>query len=229
LIHQTIARPNYEIIVVNYGGENEQSTQALLAEIDSKIRYIYTCEKGIWCNAAAKNIGAKAALADIICFLNPDGLFEEHFLEKILEMYADYKGRVLIQSRRYDLNADITARIMSGAYNDKLWQLFFTKECALHSNRAEGDCQCFPKSVFFKIGGYDEDFKGWGFDDSDFAQRMTAYGLQKVWLDHEQIHLLHLHHKRDLVMLEQNRALRRERKGVIVRNQGREWGKVKPC
>jgi glycosyltransferase involved in cell wall biosynthesis len=227
LVEQTLPRSSYEIILINYGGDDEEKTKNLVRNIDPKINYIYTHEKGIWCNARARNIGVRAAKSDLICFLNPDGLFDENLLEEILRIHRLHSRGVLIQGRRYDLTAEYTNRVLKGNFDSDLKHIFKTFQGKLHGDAAEGDCQSFPKQTFLDIGGYDEDYSGWGADDNDFADRIVEYGLPKVWIDHRQCQLLHLYHARSYKNIDRNRRIYNKRKGKIIRNEGREWGQLK--
>jgi glycosyltransferase involved in cell wall biosynthesis len=86
------------------------------------------------------------------------------------------------------------------------------------------------KRDFFDIGGYDEDFTGVCFDDDDFTERLVAHGCEYKVSDAA---LVHLHHPRlrygDSTVKarwDKNKAMYEARKGVVLRNEGREWGKL---
>lgn len=227
LIDQTLPKNLYEIIIVNYGGENDEKTRQLVEFIDPDIRYIYTHEKGIWCNAKARNIGVLAAKSKLICFVNPDGLFGQNLLKEILKIHESYPKGALVQGRRYDLTTELTKNILNGKFDADLRSIFQMAQYRLHRISAEGDCQSFPKETYIAIGGYDEDYNGWGADDNDFSERIVRFGLPKVWLNHNKCRLLHLHHRRDYTNKHQNKQLFFKRKGQIIRNVGKEWGQIR--
>ncbi len=81
---------------------------------------------------------------------------------------------------------------------------------------------------FFAIGGYDEDFTGIAYDDNDLVQRLTMHGCSYV---HTEAKTVHLFHPRCWVGREVdpgflfNKNLFLMKKGAVVRNINREWGK----
>jgi hypothetical protein len=83
------------------------------------------------------------------------------------------------------------------------------------------------RKEFVDIGGYDEDFIGTDFDDTDFVERLVADGCHYVETEAQTIHLWHPRLPMDpkrKPRYEYNQRLYMERKGIIVRNIGRDWG-----
>ncbi len=83
------------------------------------------------------------------------------------------------------------------------------------------------KKVFMEIGGYDEDFTGTDYDDSDLMGRLENYGCT---YSETEASVIHLWHPR-LVMsgdriprFEHNKKLYEDRLGIIHRNVGKKWG-----
>lgn len=83
---------------------------------------------------------------------------------------------------------------------------------------------------FFAIGGYDEDFTGFAFDDNDLVDRLLLNGGRLCLTQAQTIHLYHYRHDTDYEDSPQylyNENLYQQRSYQIVRNQGRAWGKIK--
>jgi hypothetical protein len=90
---------------------------------------------------------------------------------------------------------------------------------------------------FLMLGGYDESFQGWGFEDFDLVIRARRLGLvPKV---HHQRHALALQHElEERVRFMQNKDLRSQsqanaarsqaqfKAGIFIANQGRPWGQA---
>lgn len=97
-------------------------------------------------------------------------------------------------------------------------------------------CTIYHKKEIEAIGGFDEDMVGYLYEDRDFVDRMILNGCGlKVLENHLSIHLYHMKgFGGRLGMTQQayreqmafNTKLYEERKGIIVRNQGKEWGKL---
>ena len=75
------------------------------------------------------------------------------------------------------------------------------------SSKFRGCNVSFWKNDFIKINGYNEAFKGWGFEDSELVQRFHNIGINSKRLKHTAIvyHLYHKEQPRD--RLNQNKAL----------------------
>jgi glycosyltransferase involved in cell wall biosynthesis len=101
-------------------------------------------------------------------------------------------------------------------------------------NRLNGKfpfCMGVPSDIYFNIGGYDEDFTGYCFDDADFSDRL------QLLLDFEEVDIdvVHLWNARgaknrgdrrlnDGKAWYFNKRLYEERRGKIIRNENKTWG-----
>jgi glycosyltransferase involved in cell wall biosynthesis len=90
----------------------------------------------------------------------------------------------------------------------------------------------FQYSAFVEIGGYDEDFVGYAYEDNDLVGRFLDHGFRFAPVPARIVHLYHGRiHGHDIAdkwapgRFETNMELYKSRKGTIVRNAGREWGK----
>jgi len=87
------------------------------------------------------------------------------------------------------------------------------------------------KEDYMAIGGYDEDLTGYAFDDNDFVDRITANGCEYYYTDAQIVHLYHgatcdsMPQPQNKAWLH-NQSIYLKKKGTIVRNQNREWGKL---
>ena len=59
-------------------------------------------------------------------------------------------------------------------------------------------CQCGHIDQWNKVGGFDEDFVGWGSEDYDLYTRMQGSRAKIKWLGEtvESINLFHQHHEK---------------------------------
>jgi GT2 family glycosyltransferase len=85
------------------------------------------------------------------------------------------------------------------------------------------------KNEIMAIGGFDEDFTGYAGEDNDFIDRLKGKGLIHFRTDASAIHLYHggsgdgnCHYENPAWV--HNWNLLQSRKGILVRNVGREWG-----
>lgn len=85
------------------------------------------------------------------------------------------------------------------------------------------------KDEFFTIGGYDEDFTGFSYDDNDLMSRLEKNGCSICLTQAQTIHLYHPRHSEECWNTPQtiyNANLYRERSERIIRNLGRRWGRL---
>lgn len=94
---------------------------------------------------------------------------------------------------------------------------------------------CAPMEAFRKLGGYDEDFKTYGYVDADMHNRLMKSGLAQYF--DQNCRPIHLWHPKPQVYTDtedkkrfrNNTILYNKKRGEgIVRNEGVEWGEGDP-
>lgn len=88
-------------------------------------------------------------------------------------------------------------------------------------------CWGMPKAIYEEIGGYDEEFTGFCFDDNDFSDR--ALSLTKfVEIKSSATHLWHSKERNDPSITNEawlyNKKLYESKKGILKRNTEGDWG-----
>lgn len=91
-------------------------------------------------------------------------------------------------------------------------------------------CFGIPKNIYYEIGGYDEDFIGYSYEDADFSDRV----LSLIPFKEINATVVHLWNPRGIqnrgdpkinnTTYKLNQKLYNSKKGIIIRNEGREWG-----
>lgn len=88
-------------------------------------------------------------------------------------------------------------------------------------------CQAVDRKTVVDMGGFDEDFKDYGYEDDDFSRRLCRLCVNFVYLDTVLIH--HQWHESiaaNYEAMQRSKALFEKKKfDNVVRNVGREWGK----
>ncbi len=85
------------------------------------------------------------------------------------------------------------------------------------------------RNEFFAVGGYDEDFIGFAYDDDDFVSRLLKNGCDYCLTQAKTIHLYHPRHDNDHIQSPEylyNQHLYLSKKNTLVRNLDREWGVI---
>ncbi|WP_254602855.1 galactosyltransferase-related protein [Sphingomonas bacterium] len=165
------------------------------------VRQIMMDDRGL-ALAAARNAAAQAATSDKIAFLDIDCIPAPDFV-------ADYtslldRGEALLMGEMLYLPA--------GATQDGIDYDRFAGTAVLHSERAGppddmiGECsdyRCFwslnfamHRAAFDRVGGFDERYRGYGGEDTDFGRVVSISGLPIRWcrgaLAYHQYHPHHM-------------------------------------
>ncbi|MGC9195591.1 MAG: glycosyltransferase family 2 protein [Syntrophobacteraceae bacterium] len=154
-----------EIIVIDNGSSVE--TAQYLRGLDW-VRVISN-QKNLGC-AAAWNQGLDAAGCEWVLFLNNDVVVSANWVEGMVE-FADEKGVAIVSP---------AIREGLGDYDMDDYAKDFVARMKLHSRMGVADGICFlvKKSVFEKIGRFDENFHIGQFEDADFFRRAALAGFR---------------------------------------------------
>jgi predicted glycosyltransferase involved in capsule biosynthesis len=134
--------------------------------------------------AASFNYGRSVATGKVLCFYDVDALIEPKYLkmaqDEILNGVADHV---------YPFSGSFR-NIKKEAFGNILNPVDFDKIKNLNSDLVEwasdtspGGCNMISKEAFDKIKGYDINFIGWGFEDTDFYERSTRNNRVKYLKD----------------------------------------------
>lgn len=196
-----------EVIVTDDG--SDQSTIEVIKRFQSKLDIKYVWHKDVgFTAAAARNNGVRIARNDFIILLDVD-MFPSTDLVKNYVKYHHITNRaVLIGPRKYidinKLSADeilkrtdiestfkeiltnnLVAGKVKGAHSVD-WRLdVFEKTDNLKNEKipyrvfASGNV-AFSKSCFTRVGGFEERFVSWGFEDTELGFRFYNHGLYMI-------------------------------------------------
>ncbi len=166
LLKQNFSKEDFEIIVVDYGGED--NTKEMLNKFkDKRIKYIYVAEKGVWNLPRARNIGIRISEGRLTICVDGDMLLEKNVLKKIYIDFNDRSKTVLYQIHRRDImpNGEIKLRPpvpFPGSF--------------------PGCFQASARENWFKVRGFDERMTGYGYEDGDLVIRMARAGVPQYWM-----------------------------------------------
>ena len=228
----------FEVIVLNDGFHDD--TEKLCKEYSDRlnIRYIFTGKRNsknnlLWrCPGFCLNIGVREAYAEHLILTNAEIFHLDKFaVKKTIEVLKS-KIKVLVKPKGKDDQKN-TFLAHVNATKGKISSTF-------DLNRVEGLNTEMPfflginKSDYLCIGGYDEDFIGWAYDDTDFILRLRKYGCRFVGIDSTIVHLYHPRHNiKDpkiwsKYLHNKNLYEHKDREGVIYSNTSHTWGQLNP-
>lgn len=223
---------SYEVIVLNDGTPDGTEELCLSYQRHLPIKYVFTGQRNLKGEykyrvpGFALNIGAQIAsgkvliiscaemfhLNDTVSYLVPPVLMDQKILATSIGM-DDQDGSFLdyVESNSGDFDYE--------AFLNNYPRLNTTLPFLMAVKRTE----------FFAIGGYDEDFTGFSYDDNDLMSRLEKNGCSLCLTQAQTIHLYHHRHSNDLwnsPETKYNANLFRERSDRVIRNLGRKWGRI---
>lgn len=155
-----------EFVVLNYGdkgGLHEwMMTDPLVSEEIKTGRIVYVrSPQPYFRMAPAKNMAHRLASGDVVCNLDADNFTGPGFARALANLFQQ------------DMNIIINpSNSISRAYSTEE-RGFFGKVALSRKN-------------FYRLGGYSESFKGWGFEDTNLTQRARLLGMRYVRFEDDQ-------------------------------------------
>lgn len=200
-----------EVIIADDGSTD--STRIVIQEFSSRapfpVIHIWHPDQGFRL-AKIRNEAAVESRGGYIIQIDGDIIMGRHFIEDHITMSRPntilYGSRTIL-SEQFSLNNDLTnlnfltvnrlgnrnimnslrcitvAKLMADTYKNN-YSIYDGRGCNMS----------FYKEDFFAVGGYDENFEGWGLEDTDLNLRFYNYGCKKRMLKFAAV-AFHLYHK----------------------------------
>lgn len=167
---------NWEAIIINDGSPDDLENIALeFVDSDQRFKYLKKNNGGL---ATARNLGVKVSRGEYILPLDSDNLIRPDFTKKALEVFQQKKNIGVVYS---DAN-------FFGSKTG-LWEVGeFSKYKLLDENYIDA-CAVIKKSLFDKVGGYDENLPYQGHEDWELwlkvlSTNFSFYYLREIGFDY---------------------------------------------
>lgn len=165
LQQQTLSPETYEIVVVDDGSTDE--TPEVIRRAGGRVRGIRPgANRG---RSAARNAGVAQARGDLIVFVDSDVVVRPDFLSWHLQMHQRHGAGilsrgpvVLVPNVRSAAGARVPRVAASPAYLD-------TANAGVERDALQ------------RVGGFDEGFPGYGWEDVDLGMRLKRLGVRRVF------------------------------------------------
>jgi hypothetical protein len=138
-------------------------------------------------SAAINRAAASAGEWDVAVIIDSDIIIEPENLGPAIDLALASGVMVMPFDVRRDLSDDGTARLMSGDGRRSTWAKFVRVEY----RRMLSACVVVSRGLWDATGGFDEKFRGWGFEDNAFAAVCETIGGPLVRLPGDLWHLYH--------------------------------------
>ncbi len=184
-----------EIIIADDGSGDDtaEMIQHLSAMFTSPLLHIWQKNKGFRA-AKIRNKAIAKSSGDYIILLDGDCIVNKHFVSDHLSLAEEgcfIQGkRVLVNKRavasftHQDANsfARLCKMVLNGRLSNVHHIIYFPFPLSFKSRQLKGIKSCnmgFFKKDVLAVNGFNENFVGWGNEDSDLACRLFHYGLIK--------------------------------------------------
>lgn len=167
LLDQTAAPESYEIVIVDDGSTDDtrEMVERLRTESPSW-QYHYQENRG---RSHARNVGIDIAKGELVMFIDSDVVVVPTFLETHLALHDAHRGKKVfvqglsVNTDRFEdpLATPVKASDFSAAF-------FATNNVSL------------PKAFLVEVGGFDENFTEYGWEDLELGIRLKAIGVDIV-------------------------------------------------
>lgn len=221
-----------EVIIIDLGSRTDLTQELSKYKF---VKYIYVNYFETYSKSWALNIAFKKSQFDWLFLLDVDCLFLEGFLKFFLSYLNPSDINTFYSFTVKSLNEEITKLILEkryiskdikkilSVYYDKIYTLIGVGNIIIH------------RDMFLKLKGYDENFIGWGREDSDFYNRILTAGYKENKISsNPEFSLYHLFHSRDTVsycnslILVQNDFIEKNNKlnKIYKVNNDSDWGEI---
>ena len=187
----------YEIIVINDGKEDETKDICDSFKDKLNIQYIFSGQRNkddlkLRVPGFAFNIGAKKANGEFLILMSPEiFLLDNHTILKISNILETNATAMVITNGKDDREGwERPAGFLEHLEkNDGNYKNFRNFKIMNSLNTKLPFFIGISRQNFLDIGGFDEDFTGYCFDDNDLVTRLEAFGCYYVQIDSTIIHL----------------------------------------
>lgn len=186
LTRQTVGRDGFEVIVVDDASVQDVRAVVRRHEAGLRLRYVrHDVNRG---RSAARNSGVAAARGDRLLLMDADSLAAPDLVERHLRLPGDTGPEVVFGRRiepswgtfatlRQAIPAEAGLLPMEGDHRDlpqsdagvfdvyrrTAWMFGFTHNLSL------------SRELYLRVGGFDESFVQWGYEDTDFTYRIYRH------------------------------------------------------
>ena len=149
----------------------QSSTSEIAHRIPQWVRYVFNESHADYNRAAAFNAGVQQARGKIIILHDNDMLVPAHYAAEVVARAGE--GHQFIDLKRFIFYLDRREKVSTVLQN------------------AHGGSIAAVRETYLAIGGFDEEFVGWGGEDNDFWERAATTGATYQFGYLPMIHLYH--------------------------------------
>lgn len=159
--------PDYEVILVDDGSED--NTPEIAAQFPA-VRYISQPNRGL---SVARNVGARAALGEIVAYTDSDCIADEYWLLHLVQAKQDQQVEAIGGPNIPPPSDGWTAKCVAASPGGPSHVMLNDRE----AEHIPGCNMAFDRETLLAIGGFDPQFRAAG-DDVDICWRLLDAGYR---------------------------------------------------
>lgn len=167
--NQSYPHEDYEIIVVDDGSAD--NTAKILEGLN--IRFITQQNRG---PATARNRGAQIAKGDILLFTDADCVADKRWIDKMVSPFKN-PDIVGVKGSYKTLQKELIARFSQAEFEER----YRLQKRFEFIDFVDSYSAGFRKDIFFKIGGFNQNFPSADHEDVDLSYRLSKAGYKMVF------------------------------------------------
>jgi predicted glycosyltransferase involved in capsule biosynthesis len=173
---------------------------------DESIQYIHFYNEGQHNKCKGYNIGLRSCTADIVCFLDIDCIISKQNIEKTINTLEDtggicigYNGTAIyfnytVKSKITNVTESLYDFLESFIDTTNIQTGYTNEHYHVANTKAVGGVLFGKRQTFIDIGGFNPNFKGWGYEDNEIIIRANKLGVTPFYINTDKPYLLHLPH-----------------------------------
>lgn len=161
-LKQSVPADRYEVVIID-DGSTDRTEEVARSVSDTRVKYHRFANGG---RSVARNRALAVARGDLLVFVDDDAFVSGQFLEEHLRLHESSNDLVAAGPI-----VEVTAAPKSYALAP-FWQGY-------HRNPFPTCNASVKREHALKVGGFDESFTLYGWEDLEFAERLLALGLRR--------------------------------------------------
>lgn len=176
------------------------------------------CESDIYNRSKAINNGVKKSTKKILIITDSDIVLDLDSIKKAIRLVETHKI-VLPYDKLIKLSKNITQKILLNYYYN-ISNIKLDTNCEIYTHPKSSIC-VIDKKLFKQVGGFDEEFRGWGCEDVAFYRSLMYVNKYIYVMKNYNIYHLYHDHNRDYksnynLMKNENRLMEYYGKDTIM-------------
>jgi GT2 family glycosyltransferase len=186
----------FDVVVVDDGSDDGTAELVSALTVGYEIRYEFIPRTERSSRARARNRGVSAAGGELIIFIDADQIVPPDFVGHHVRAHGLHRDLVVVGPRYYLLKdhsaAEVVSQMSAGLehppvserdHRERFWAV-----ASENMNDLATGWHCMftcnvsvRKEHLLVVGGFDENFLGWGLEDSELGYRLRKHGLLFAW------------------------------------------------